>query len=267
MAKVDVQIVSPQVGQRGANVHAIVLWIFLLLLLGGLGAATYLVGLPMYRDYQAAKKTLQEGDAKKDQQIKDLQGQLAKAQAEVQKREKEAAALRATYDRLAAGLKKWTDAGSALITFVNGRLTVNLSDRILFDSGKAEVKPEGKQVLSSIAPILQEIKDYEIQVQGHTDNEKVGGALLRKYPTNWELSTARATQVTEYLQSIKVDPERLSAAGYSEYRPVADNAFPEGKAKNRRIEIVLLPLEVPQAPDVPAPAAGTQPPPPAPGAP
>ncbi len=81
-------------------------------------------------------------------------------------------------------------------------------------------------------------------MEGHTDNVPIGPAIIDKFPTNWELSTARATTVVRYLQERGVNPGYLSAEGYSEYRPVAPNDTEEGKSKNRRIEIVLIPLDV-----------------------
>jgi chemotaxis protein MotB len=90
---------------------------------------------------------------------------------------------------------------------------------------------------------LKDVKDKRIQVEGHTDNVKIFSSGKSMYPTNWELSVARATQVVRYLQEQGgLDPKLLSATGYSEYQPVAPNDTDEGKAKNRRIEIVLLPL-------------------------
>ncbi len=101
----------------------------------------------------------------------------------------------------------------------------------------------GKKVLDKVVAILKEVKDKRIQIEGHTDNAKIMGSLKKKFPTNWELSTARATEVARYIQEAGgIDPKLLSATGYSEYQPVAANNTEEGKHKNRRIEIVLLPL-------------------------
>jgi chemotaxis protein MotB len=120
---------------------------------------------------------------------------------------------------------------------------MTMVDKILFPSGSADVSKGGKQVLDKVIAILKDIKDKRIQVEGHTDNVRIVSAIKTKYPTNWELSTARATQVVRYLQEAGgIDPKQLSAIGYAEYQPVALNDTDEGKAKNRRIEIVLLPL-------------------------
>ena len=117
-------------------------------------------------------------------------------------------------------------------------------DKILFDSGMAEVRGEGRKVLGSIGKVLKDITNKDIRIEGHTDNIPIKGELKSKYPTNWELSTARATAVARYLQDeAKVTPERLVAAGYGEYRPVALNDTAENRALNRRIEIVLTARE------------------------
>ncbi|HEX4048413.1 MAG TPA: OmpA family protein [Elusimicrobiota bacterium] len=149
-----------------------------------------------------------------------------------------------SYDDLAAGLKSEIAAGDIKITQLQGKLTVNLVDRILFDSGKAEIKADGRKVLDKVGGILNTVVDKNIRIEGYTDDKPIAGELLAKYPSNWELSTARATAVVRYLQDHdKVDPARLVAAGYGENHPVATNGTPEGRALNRRIEIVLVPRD------------------------
>jgi chemotaxis protein MotB len=148
-----------------------------------------------------------------------------------------------TYQDLQTKLEQEIREGKIQISEMKNRLTVTLVDKILFASGSAEVSNEGKLVLDKVIPVLKEIRDKRIQVEGHTDNVQIFSAIKAKYPTNWELSTARAKQVVRYLQEDGgIDPKLLSATGYSEYQPVAPNDAAEGKAKNRRIEIVLLPF-------------------------
>ena len=189
----------------------------------------------------AAKK---EGDA----EVASLKSQLAEAEAarksiETQKAE-ELEKVKKSYEDLTAGLKSEIAAGSIQITQLKGKLTVNMVDRILFDSGEASVKRDGKKILEKVGGILNGVKDKDIRIEGHTDDKPITGDLRSKYPTNWELSTARATAVARYLEDeAKVDPKRLVATGYGEYRPVADNATAEGRALNRRIEIVLVPRD------------------------
>jgi len=160
-------------------------------------------------------------------------------------KEKELANVKTAYENLVSELKTEIEKGDIRITQALDRLSVNLVEKILFDSGKAEIKPDGLKVISRVGDILKKVEDRQIRVEGHTDNVRIGQRIRGRYPTNWELSTARATNVVRHLQdSVGVDPLRLSAGGYSEYRPVESNATAEGKAQNRRIEIVLLPLDV-----------------------
>jgi chemotaxis protein MotB len=107
------------------------------------------------------------------------------------------------------------------------------------------VKPEGRAVLDRVAEILVKVEGKQIRIEGHTDDVPIGPGLMDRFPTNWELSTARATTVVRYLtEQGGLEAVKLSAAGYSQYRPVASNETPEGKARNRRIAIVLIPEEI-----------------------
>jgi chemotaxis protein MotB len=148
-----------------------------------------------------------------------------------------------TYEGLLNEMKEEIDHGQIVITELKGKLTVDVVDKILFDSGQAEIKPEGLAVLKRVVDILISVADRIIRVEGHTDNVPIKGALANRYPTNWELSAARAITVTRYLEKEGLDPALLSAAAFGEYQPVADNATAEGRAKNRRIAIILLPRE------------------------
>jgi chemotaxis protein MotB len=150
-----------------------------------------------------------------------------------------------TYEDMLEKMKSEISQGQVTISELKGKLTVNLVDAILFDSGKAEVKPEGLVVLQKVVDILKTVKDKAIRIEGHTDNKPISGALTKKYPTNWELSAARAINVARYLQQQGLDPTVLNAVAYGEHRPVADNDTDEGRARNRRIEIILVPKEAP----------------------
>ncbi|NIS38372.1 OmpA family protein, partial [Candidatus Saccharibacteria bacterium] len=101
---------------------------------------------------------------------------------------------------------------------------------MLFDSGSVTIKPKGQEVLLKLADSFREGKDQNIVVEGHTDNVQIGSALLDRFPTNWELSAARATAVVRFLQEKgNIAPERLTASGFGFYRPVATNETPEGR--------------------------------------
>lgn len=165
-----------------------------------------------------------------------------KARIEREKREK-LAEISKTYDGLLEGMRDQVAQGRVAISNLRGQLSVKMQEEILFDSGSAVVKPEGQQLLGEIAAALQEIGERGIQVEGHTDNLPIRGVLAQRFPTNWELSVARALSVVRYLQDVAgVDPARLVAAGYGENRPAVPNDSAENRARNRRIELKLVPL-------------------------
>jgi len=148
-----------------------------------------------------------------------------------------------TYQDLTQKLEKEIHEGQVQITEMKNRLTMTMVDKIIFPSGSAVIGKDGKKVLDKVVSILKDVKDKRIQIEGHTDNVKIVSTLKATFPTNWELSTARATEVVRYLQEHGgIDPKLLSATGYGEYQPVVPNDTDEGRHKNRRIEIVLLPL-------------------------
>jgi chemotaxis protein MotB len=134
--------------------------------------------------------------------------------------------------------KAMIDSGKLRVRVVRGRMVVELAENILFDSGRSDLKKEGQEALTQVAGVLGSIVNRDFQIAGHTDNIPIKSA---KFPSNWELSTARAVVVTKFLAEQKVDPARLSAAGYADTQPVAGNEDAEGRKQNRRIEIVLMP--------------------------
>ena len=163
-----------------------------------------------------------------------------KAAAERAK-EQEVAKVMQGYEELASGLKAEIADGAVKLTQLKDKLTVQLVDRILFDSGSAQIKPGGRKVLGQIGELLSRVQGKDLRIEGHTDNVPISGELKSRYASNWELSTARATAVARYLQDeARLEPHRLIAAGYGEHRPVSPNDKPESRALNRRIEIVLV---------------------------
>jgi chemotaxis protein MotB len=157
--------------------------------------------------------------------------QLRKAQAA-------AAAQAALFQQFIQKFKKMIDAGQLEVTTRNGRLVLQLSNDVLFDSGQTAIKPAGRDALVAIAAVLRTVQGRSFQVAGDTDNVPI---QTPTFPSNWELSTARAVAVVKLLVAHGVDPKALSAAGYGEYDPVASNDAADGRAKNRRIEISLQP--------------------------
>ncbi len=169
--------------------------------------------------------------------------ELRKAQAAANKRAD-------LFKSLLLKFKKMIDAGELKIVLRDGRMTLQLRNDVLFDSGKVTVKQTGKGALSEIAGVLLTLEDRELQVAGHTDNVPIS---TQRFASNWELSTARAVVVVKFLVEGGVKPNLLSAAGYGEHDPVSSNDTSEGRAKNRRIEIVLQPNigELVSVPDLP----------------
>ena len=150
-----------------------------------------------------------------------------------------------TYEELVQELEGEIQEGVIKITRAKEKLSMNLVEKILFDSGSSELKPQGIKVLKKVGQALQKVTDREIRVEGHTDNVPVSNRISERFPSNWELSSARATTVARYLQEKEgVNPRRLAVSGYASYRPVVSNGTPQGKAQNRRIEIVLVPLDL-----------------------
>jgi chemotaxis protein MotB len=158
-------------------------------------------------------------------------------------------------------MRRALESKDVTISELQGKLTVNILDRIMFDSGEAQLKPEGQEVLRKIAAVLAHYPNRQIHVIGHTDNVPIRASSRSKYPSNWELSTARATAAVRFLsEQAGVDPRRLGAVGYGEFHPIADNGTPDGRAKNRRIALVVLSEELagsdavaPPATNAPAP--------------
>ena len=144
------------------------------------------------------------------------------------------------YDALVQGLAKEVEKGQLQVRQYKNMLAVDLAEQIFFDSGRANLKAGGKEVLKKVADALKGYENKIIRVVGHTDNVPLAKSLQATFPTNWELSVARATNVVRYLQEVGVPAERMIPSGRAEYDPVAPNDTPEGRQKNRRIEIMLL---------------------------
>jgi chemotaxis protein MotB len=200
---------------------------------------------------------LRDTSAQKDLEIESLTTQVAalnqEKEAAVKEKERSMEEMKKTYDSLMGEMSQEIKKGEITITQLKDKLSVNLVEKILFDSGSAEIKKDGKKVLDRVAEILAKITDKQVRVAGHTDNVPIGYRIREKFPTNWELSAARATTVARYLQDKGINPGLLSACGYSEYRPVASNDTEEGRTKNRRIELDLIPREIDKVPAEEAP--------------
>ncbi len=238
-------------------------WAALLLVLAAAAAAVY---LGIYRPQKDALAVAQsqlsaaEGAASalrtRVADLESIRDQLLRTSTELQQqvaeKEKELAALRSTQDELLEGLKQEIADRQVQVERIRDQLRVDMVDEILFDSGEATLKPAGVKVLKKVGAALKRSTNRRIEVQGHTDNVPIRGALTKHFPTNWELSAARATNVARFLQDeAQLDPAQLSATAYSEYKPRAPNNTEMGRRQNRRIEILLGPVSAPERAPIP----------------
>ena len=144
------------------------------------------------------------------------------------------------YDALVSNLSEQVQKGQLQVRRYRDMLTVDVAEQLFFDSGRATLKETGKKVLKEVADAMKEYEDKAIRVVGHTDNVPIAKAARNVFPSNWELSAARATTVVRFLQENGIAPARLIATGRAEFAPIAANDSPEGRQKNRRIEITLI---------------------------
>ncbi len=172
-------------------------------------------------------------------------GQLNQAMADttarledLRKQKVAADARAATFRGLVAKLRSMIDAGQLKVVIRNGRMIIALPNDILFDSGRTDVKPDGKLALGKVAQALATVTDRDFLVAGHTDDVPIHTAV---FPSNWELSTRRAVEVVHFLIGQGMRPKVLAAAGYGEFDPAVPNDSTDHRAQNRRIEIVLQP--------------------------
>jgi len=195
---------------------------------------------------QAKTDDLSKSISENRKKIADLEAENTKLKDnldQLRQKSQEVEAQSNTYKDLLKEMKAEISQGEITITELKGKLTMDVVDKILFASGEAKVKKEGLEVLKRVVDVLKNMKDKNIRIEGHTDNVQIAGHLSKVYPTNWELSAARALNVTKYLQEQGIDPKIISATAFGEYQPLADNDTPEGRAKNRRIAIILLPKD------------------------
>ena len=235
------------VKERGG--HGIVPWLIAAVFAGFSGYLYMMVYRPLQEESRKRKQELVEEkalsrDAKRE--AEELKSAVEKAQAETKQVRDDLMQTNEAKDENAKLLKKLqkeiAESGVEL-SASGGRITVTMVDKILFNSGEADLTDHGEQLLRKLGVALKDnLSGKILQVNGHTDNVPIKTELKDLYPTNWELSAARAINVVRFLQDeVKLDPRRMMAAGYGPYHPIASNSSSAGKAKNRRIEIVLVP--------------------------
>jgi chemotaxis protein MotB len=176
------------------------------------------------------------------QNVEQLNNDLQKKKSIIKLQNKVIHLLDDTKNTIATSLKEEIEAEEIELVELEDTLKVVFIDKILFDSGSVEINQKGRKILLVVADSIRAHKNQNLLVEGHTDNTPLSPALKERFPSNWELSTARAAAVVRFLQKEgQLQPERLSARGYSYYRPVAANQTKEGRHQNRRIEIILGP--------------------------
>ena len=180
----------------------------------------------------------------KEELAKDVQAKAGELEAKTG----ELAQLKGTYDKLEDKMKDEISKGDIRLSQSGGKLRVDLVDKILFDSGEAVISKRGEGVLGRVGAVLATVEDKQIQVSGHTDSNPISEKLTTQFPTNWELSVARAVNVVRFLEEkAGVPPKTLLASGYGQHHPIASNKNAHGRARNRRIEILLTPSLDPKA--------------------
>ncbi len=164
--------------------------------------------------------------------------------------EEELSKLQEAYAALEKSLSQEIDQKQVTLGIEQKGLVITFVDSVLFDSGKAELRPQAYRTLDKVVAVCRRVvADRDIGIEGHTDNQPIKHS---GWKSNWELSTARATSVLHYLVKKNIAPERLSATGFGEYRPVATNRTAEGQQRNRRVEIVILPEKINRVKGAPA---------------
>jgi chemotaxis protein MotB len=191
------------------------------------------------RTVQSRAHDLEEQLAEKHHELelthRTLKGEKASADASIDE-------LRSTYESLISDLKTRIEHQEVRIERFEEEISITFVERILFDFGKATVTLEGGAILNKIGRTLQTITGKKIRVIGHTDDRPIHPDYRDKFPSNWELSSARASSVVRYLKNIiGLDPANLEAVGRSFFDPVASNETYEGRARNRRVEIIIAP--------------------------
>jgi chemotaxis protein MotB len=234
-------------------------WVlFALAVLAGAGGAAFLwMKLAGARlETAAASEALERGKAERAelaQRLEKLEAERADLLAlrnelsvQVQAKEDELTKLQGTYKELETKMKEEIAKGDVRLSQTGGRIKVDLVDKILFDVGDASITSRGEEVLSRVGAVLVNVADRKIQVSGHTDDQPISDRLRGRYPTNWELASARASNVVRFLEEkARVPGRRLVAAAYGPWEPISTNRTASGRARNRRIEIVLTPALAP----------------------
>ncbi len=223
-------------------------------IIAGIITTVFLVGVlaltSVSKTRQAAQARMELAEAqataaRAEAAMKDLKNQLAEGAARIEELEEEKEAVTQSRRSLEDEMRAALESRDVTISQLQGKLTVNILDRVLFDSGEAQLRTDGEAVLLKVAAVLAQHPNLQIHVVGHTDNVPIRATARSRFPSNWELSTARASAAVRFLtEKGGVDPRRLGVVGYGEFRPLADNSTAEGRSRNRRIAITILSEEL-----------------------
>ncbi len=181
-------------------------------------------------ELEARKRELKAKDAELQEKARRMDDLDSRLQAQT-------AAMTSLRKKVADALVNFK-AEDLSVSMRDGKVYVSLSEKLLFPSGSAAVEPKGKEAITKLAAVMSSNADIDMMVEGHTDNVPIKRG---RFDDNWDLSTARATSIVRILQTAGMDPKRVAAAGRSEFMPIAPNDTPEGKQRNRRTEIILIP--------------------------
>ena len=195
--------------------------------------------LAQERDALAAQKATLEA------QLGSLEDSKQELTAELSERERRVSEMRGTYDALVEDLESELSSGQVEIEQLRNGIRLNVSDEILFPSGSARLDERGRELLEKVATQVVDTP-HRVEVEGHTDDIPITGALTSRYPTNWELAAARAARVVRLLEEGGITGTRMRAVSRSEFDPVTANDSAEGRRRNRRIEIRLVPATPPE---------------------
>lgn len=200
------------------------------------------VSVANYRKLELERDALRANKAALAEELRALKGQTQELAGALEAREEKLSQMQGTYDALVAELKDELSSGQVQIEQLKEGLRVNLSQEILFPTGSAELDAQGRDILRRVSVELAKVP-HRIEVEGHTDDVPIRGSLAKTYPSNWELAGARAASVVRLFAEGGIDGDRLAAVSFGQEKPVASNASDQGRARNRRIEVRLLPLE------------------------
>ena len=206
-----------------------------------------------FEQVEAAMQELKNSVNLKDDTIAALNDQLAQQagvsntnttlQAQIKTLQEELERRKQIQQALTQQAQEEIDKGEIQVSQRLDNTVIRLEEQILFDTGKADLKPSGIEILKMIAEMMQSIEYHELQVEGHADSRPIRGMLKRRFATNWELSAARSIQVVRYLvEKLGVDATRISVAGFGQFRPVAENDTVQNLQLNRRVEFVFRPI-------------------------